>query len=169
MLLLNLQVGALCLSDALAELAQRFKDEGMLAYVNLIQKKEKEVGCDVLTHQKWYGCHSIPPCSRPRFLTHRTFCSLGVVQTTSIEFSTRCQLARPARRPLAKTRQNTPSDCEEGILSSGFEALSHSNVYPLPLRTHLPDERLCNSLFVEHTPGDIMQGLDVKHVDYLSR
>ena len=37
-----------------AELARRFKDEGMLAYVNLIQKKEKEVGCDVLTHQKWY-------------------------------------------------------------------------------------------------------------------
>ncbi|TEB38633.1 isocitrate lyase [Coprinellus micaceus] len=42
-----------------AELAQRFKDEGMLAYVNLIQKKEKEVGCDVLTHQKWSGANYI--------------------------------------------------------------------------------------------------------------
>lgn len=26
----------------------------MLAYVNLVQRKEKEIGCDVLTHQKWY-------------------------------------------------------------------------------------------------------------------
>jgi isocitrate lyase len=26
----------------------------MLAYVDLIQRKEKEIGCDVLTHQKWY-------------------------------------------------------------------------------------------------------------------
>ncbi len=37
-----------------AELASAFKTDGMLAYVNLIQKKEKEIGCDVLTHQKWY-------------------------------------------------------------------------------------------------------------------
>ncbi|GAA5986416.1 hypothetical protein JCM10908_003746 [Rhodotorula pacifica] len=38
-----------------AELAKRFKTEGMLAYVDLIQKKEKEIGCDVFTHQKWSG------------------------------------------------------------------------------------------------------------------
>ncbi|GAA5959522.1 hypothetical protein JCM21900_004528 [Sporobolomyces salmonicolor] len=38
-----------------AELAARFKTEGMLAYVELIQKKEKEIGCDVFTHQKWSG------------------------------------------------------------------------------------------------------------------
>ena len=38
-----------------AELARAFKTDGMLAYVNLIQKKEKEIGCDVLTHQKWYA------------------------------------------------------------------------------------------------------------------
>ncbi|KAF6754274.1 isocitrate lyase [Ephemerocybe angulata] len=31
------------------ELSRRFKEEGMLAYVNLIQKKEKEIGCD------WYA------------------------------------------------------------------------------------------------------------------
>lgn len=36
-----------------AELAARFKDDGMLAYVELVQRKEKEIGCDVLTHQKW--------------------------------------------------------------------------------------------------------------------
>lgn len=36
------------------ELASRFKTDGMLAYVDLVQKKEKALGCDVLTHQKWY-------------------------------------------------------------------------------------------------------------------
>lgn len=38
-----------------AELSREFKDSGMLAYVNLIQKREKELGVDVLTHQKWSG------------------------------------------------------------------------------------------------------------------
>jgi isocitrate lyase len=40
----------------------------MLAYVELIQRKEKEIGCDVLTHQKWYvqmrrknSIHDHPP------------------------------------------------------------------------------------------------------------
>ncbi|KAB8288452.1 hypothetical protein EYC80_010117 [Monilinia laxa] len=37
------------------ELSKAFKDEGMLAYVNLIQRREKELGVDVLTHQKWSG------------------------------------------------------------------------------------------------------------------
>ena len=38
-----------------AELAQRFKADGMLAYVNLIQKREKELNVDVLKHQNWSG------------------------------------------------------------------------------------------------------------------
>ncbi|KAL5906635.1 mitochondrial 2-methylisocitrate lyase [Pyricularia oryzae] len=42
-------------ATATCELARAFKDEGMLAYVNLVQRKEKEIGCDVLTHQKWSG------------------------------------------------------------------------------------------------------------------
>ncbi|CAG7847550.1 2-methylisocitrate lyase, mitochondrial {ECO:0000303/PubMed:7117251, ECO:0000303/Ref.2, ECO:0000303/Ref.3, ECO:0000303/Ref.4} {ECO:0000269/PubMed:7117251, ECO:0000269/Ref.2, ECO:0000269/Ref.3, ECO:0000269/Ref.4}; Flags: Precursor [Serendipita indica DSM 11827] len=37
------------------ELARRFQSDGMLAYVELIQRKEKELECDVLTHQKWSG------------------------------------------------------------------------------------------------------------------
>lgn len=37
------------------ELATQYKTDGMLAYVNLIQKKEKALNCDVLTHQKWSG------------------------------------------------------------------------------------------------------------------
>ncbi|KAL2121785.1 hypothetical protein VTJ04DRAFT_2240 [Mycothermus thermophilus] len=37
------------------ELARRFKDEGMAAYVELVQRKEKDLGVDVLTHQKWSG------------------------------------------------------------------------------------------------------------------
>lgn len=38
-----------------AELSQAFKEDGMLAYVNLVQRREKELGVDVLTHQKWSG------------------------------------------------------------------------------------------------------------------
>ena len=38
-----------------AELSREFKKSGMLAYVNLVQKREKELGVDVLTHQKWSG------------------------------------------------------------------------------------------------------------------
>lgn len=32
--------------------AKQFKDEGMKAYVELIQRRERDIGCDVLTHQK---------------------------------------------------------------------------------------------------------------------
>ena len=31
----------------------------MLAYVELVQRKEKEIGCDVLTHQRWSGANYI--------------------------------------------------------------------------------------------------------------
>ncbi|RKF61883.1 2-methylisocitrate lyase, mitochondrial [Erysiphe neolycopersici] len=41
------------------ELSKRFKEQGMLAYVDLIQKREKELHCDVLTHQKWSGANYI--------------------------------------------------------------------------------------------------------------
>ncbi|KAJ7269246.1 isocitrate lyase [Mycena haematopus] len=44
---------------ATAELAQQFKEDGMLAYVKLVQQKEREIGCDVLTHQKWSGANYI--------------------------------------------------------------------------------------------------------------
>ncbi|KXX82358.1 2-methylisocitrate lyase, mitochondrial [Madurella mycetomatis] len=37
------------------ELAKKFKTDGMAAYVELVQKREKELGVDVLTHQKWSG------------------------------------------------------------------------------------------------------------------
>ncbi|KAL8736352.1 MAG: hypothetical protein Q9181_002457 [Wetmoreana brouardii] len=38
-----------------AELSRAFQRDGMLAYVKLIQRREKEFGVDVLTHQKWSG------------------------------------------------------------------------------------------------------------------
>lgn len=38
-----------------AELSRKFKEDGMLAYVKLVQSREKELGVDVLTHQKWSG------------------------------------------------------------------------------------------------------------------
>jgi isocitrate lyase len=37
------------------ELSRAFKTDGMKAYVDLVQRREKELGCDVLTHQKWSG------------------------------------------------------------------------------------------------------------------
>ncbi|CAK7204824.1 mitochondrial 2-methylisocitrate lyase [Sporothrix eucalyptigena] len=40
-------------------LSKEFKKDGMLAYVNLVQRPEKEQGCDVLTHQKWSGASYI--------------------------------------------------------------------------------------------------------------
>ncbi|GAA5822009.1 hypothetical protein JCM11251_004823 [Rhodosporidiobolus azoricus] len=40
------------ISDAFAK---SFATEGMKAYVNLVQQREREIGCDVLTHQKWSG------------------------------------------------------------------------------------------------------------------
>lgn len=39
----------------ITELARRYKDEGMLAYVDMVQNKERELNIDVLTHQKWSG------------------------------------------------------------------------------------------------------------------
>jgi isocitrate lyase len=41
------------------ELSKEFKNNGMLAYVDLVQRREKELGCDVLTHQKWSGASYI--------------------------------------------------------------------------------------------------------------
>lgn len=38
-----------------AELSKDFQKDGMLAYVKLVQKREKENGVDVLTHQQWSG------------------------------------------------------------------------------------------------------------------
>lgn len=37
------------------QLAKEFKQNGMAAYVELVQKPEKELGVEVLTHQKWSG------------------------------------------------------------------------------------------------------------------
>jgi hypothetical protein len=39
------------------DLSRKFSKDGMLAYVHEIQDKEREIGCDVLTHQKWYVIH----------------------------------------------------------------------------------------------------------------
>ena len=36
-----------------AELARRYETEGINAYVDLIQNKERELGIDIITHQKW--------------------------------------------------------------------------------------------------------------------
>ena len=65
----------------------------MLAYVETVQSKEKEIGCDVLTHQKWYAASSLTTSLTPPnafFLR-----PLGVERITSIEF---CPRSRPDLR-----------------------------------------------------------------------
>ncbi|VVT47351.1 uncharacterized protein SAPINGB_P001668 [Magnusiomyces paraingens] len=42
---------------ATAQLSEGFKKDGMLAYVKNVQAKEKEIGIDLLTHQKWSGAN----------------------------------------------------------------------------------------------------------------
>lgn len=76
----------------------------MLAYVELVQRKEKEIGCDVLTHQKWYNF----PAYGSILLTSRDF--LGVAPITSTVFWQVCRPVLPARPPLVKIPQNTPSE-----------------------------------------------------------
>lgn len=39
--------------------ARGFAKEGMKAYVEIVQRKEREIGCDVLTHQKWSGANYV--------------------------------------------------------------------------------------------------------------
>ncbi|KAG8912582.1 isocitrate lyase 1 [Tulasnella sp. 408] len=39
--------------------AQNFAKDGMLAYVSFIQRRERELGTDVLTHQKWSGAEYV--------------------------------------------------------------------------------------------------------------
>ncbi|KAG9124911.1 isocitrate lyase 1 [Ceratobasidium sp. 392] len=39
--------------------AKAYAKEGMKAYVELIQRRERDIGCDVLTHQKWSGADYI--------------------------------------------------------------------------------------------------------------
>lgn len=43
-----------CSREIVAELSRRFKEDGMLAYIQLVQQKERELGVDILTHQKWF-------------------------------------------------------------------------------------------------------------------
>jgi isocitrate lyase len=50
------------------ELAKGFNENGMLAYVDLIQRREKAVGTDVLTHQKWSGANYIDGILQSIFL-----------------------------------------------------------------------------------------------------
>ena len=39
--------------------ARGFASEGMKAYVSIVQRRERDIGCDVLTHQKWSGADYI--------------------------------------------------------------------------------------------------------------
>jgi len=55
-------------SSITAELARRYQTEGVNAYVDLIQNKERELGIDVITHQKWFVPSTSPPLTSSPFL-----------------------------------------------------------------------------------------------------
>ena len=76
----------------------------MLAYVELIQRKEKEIQCDVLTHQKW--CISSLFSCEWELIGPR---SAGAVPTTSIGFFQPCLQDHRVHLQLVKIPQNIPS------------------------------------------------------------
>lgn len=47
-------------SPATAELARRYQTEGVNAYVDLVQNRERELGIDIITHQKWFVSPTLP-------------------------------------------------------------------------------------------------------------
>jgi len=50
------QLGGLHSNAYISDLfAKNYAKSGMKAYVELVQRKEREISCDVLTHQKWSG------------------------------------------------------------------------------------------------------------------
>jgi hypothetical protein len=66
-----------------AELAKRYQTEGINAYVDLIQNKERELGIDIITHQKW----SVPSnLVRPPFPFVFLTLNVGVERITSTEY-----------------------------------------------------------------------------------
>ena len=61
------QLGGLHSNAYISDLfARNFAKEGMKAYVELIQRKERDIGCDVLTHQK--VSPFVPPSPQPLIL-----------------------------------------------------------------------------------------------------
>lgn len=108
----------------------------MLAYVNLIQKKEKEIGCDVLTHQKWYD-----RVLETFFHFHSHVVTLaGVAPTTSIGFCNRCQLARRAHRLLGMIPLSIVSDTCESMFWKGHisrKYARYSNTMPRVRHVHV--------------------------------
>ena len=79
----------------------------MLAYVELVQRKEKEIGCDVLTHQKWYASSSSLSALA---LTSCDF--IGAVRTTSTAFWRAYPLVPLVHPLLAKIPQNIPFELQ---------------------------------------------------------
>ena len=58
--MLFLQLGGLHSNAYISHaFAKAFAQEGMKAYVELVQRPERESGCDVLTHQKWSGAEYV--------------------------------------------------------------------------------------------------------------
>jgi hypothetical protein len=93
----------------------------MLAYVQLVQRKEKEIGCDVLTHQKWYVF-----VLRNRWYTLNPCLLLGAARHT---LTASCPQCPPAVRvPLQQVSQlaNDHDICVQLTVSAGKDSTEHS-------------------------------------------
>ena len=87
-----------------AELSRRFKEDGMLAYIQLVQQKERELGVDILTHQKWSVVLFEAKYNATDFPTS------GAERTTSIAFC-RVSAHHRARVLSAQAQLNMHSNC----------------------------------------------------------
>eukprot|EP00559_Dactyliosolen_fragilissimus_P005140 CAMPEP_0184857852 /NCGR_PEP_ID=MMETSP0580-20130426/2993_1 /TAXON_ID=1118495 /ORGANISM="Dactyliosolen fragilissimus" /LENGTH=552 /DNA_ID=CAMNT_0027353693 /DNA_START=231 /DNA_END=1889 /DNA_ORIENTATION=+ len=44
---------------AITEFARSFSDEGIMAYINMVQRRERELGIELIKHQKWSGAELV--------------------------------------------------------------------------------------------------------------
>ena len=115
-----------------AELAERFKTDGMLAYVETVQRKEKEIGCDVLTHQKWCVLRLHCRHQSDSFLPSPFVCCVGVERTTLIESYPPLPPDHQVPCPVARTRLNIHSNTNVNSpkVRCAFERQIIEPVYP---------------------------------------
>jgi deoxycytidylate deaminase len=97
----------------------------MLAYVELVQRKEKEIGCDVLTHQKWLVVSFV----RLSWAVLMSFTATGVVQITSTESCKRCHQVRRALLRLERIQQNTRSEIVDRAPCINCTTYLHINTF----------------------------------------
>lgn len=106
----------------------------MLAYVELVQRKEKEIGCDVLTHQKWWASPFGKLANDGRANSGVWLGAVQIILTGSCRLYLQVHQAPP---PLEKIQQSILSDscpiCQ--VLIARYYVF-HITMYALSCRYH---------------------------------